>query len=414
MAPGSAGRGPGLPAREPEELHDLTLHPVDPAQVERRFVDLVHGDVPLAGLPELAARRYAAAGAAFAAALAGRVAGRELTRTLGVALGTLLGESHPYWYERASGLAVLAADVEPGLDLFLRDPAALLAPRLPALPPGALGPSEGVWVPSEAVRPLRALLHREAHAFRGELEGRGEYTYLAALVEATGYCVERGFGLLELAGVCTLDEAPNPRFRRAFFERRDERPGWGVEEEPEVSVAGRRLAKARAVLETDPEWALELAEEALEELPPQDVDAAQAHALRAEALEALGRPEAACEAVEVALAADPDDREVRLARDRVWASAGRDLPRVVARVKTLLRQAAPEHDVDDFSWADDIDRVAELEEPEEVASLMAILGVAYLRLGYPEQGRFVLEQALELSPDEARARRVLRGMGEEE
>ena len=322
---------------------DRTLHPVSAADLRERLAALVRGEVDLEGLPELAAGRCSAARNGFVAAQHGSGDRAEAARSLWVAAGTLLAEDHPYWYERSAGLAALAERTEAGLECCLREPRTLLDGPLRDLPHQG-----GVWVPAEALGPLRALLARHAAALRADLEERGEYTSFAALVEATGYCLERGLGLLELEGVCALDEAPNPRARRAFFDRADGTPpaGWDRAPRPEP------------------------------EAPPEG-----------EPTEADG--------------------------DRALALAGEDLEGVVARAKSALRRLAPDHDSDDFSWVDDIDRVVELDEPDEVAAHVAVLGTAYLRLGFPEHGRDLLERALALAPDEAWAKERLREAPEE-
>jgi tetratricopeptide (TPR) repeat protein len=384
---------------------DLTLHPLDQGALRERLVDVLHGGRVVNVQGEAFLARLARARAVYASCLGPAVTGvgpgdEPVAPALCAALGTLLCFAQPYWYERASGLAVIAEELEPSLAPFLRDATEALAAALPTLPARALGKGGGTYLRADDIEPFRALLRARGAGIRAGLERRGEFTYFAALVEATAFCADAGMGLLELSGICTLREAPNPKLRRAFFDRAEgpQPVAAPPDPEPPSGLGGAVRAAQQALAVGDAATAADRLSTALAEAPEVGNEAAGALGLLAEALTAAGRPEGALAAARAATLADPDDLDLALALVRLQLEQGADPEPIVRALKDRLRVLDASLDPDDWAWADDADAVAELAEPAAVAELLGMIGGAYEAMGFPDHAAHAREQAAKVDP----------------
>ncbi len=422
------------------KLVDLTLQPVPPdfvPQTLRRW--LVEAPV---GAEALLAERLAAARDALRS---GGGPGPRLAPSspLERALGTALAQEEPYWLERSCGLRALAAE-EPELGALLRQPVELLALSFPGAASLPLG-RHSVWLPAGQVGALHRWLRERSDELRERLRGAGVFSYFVALVEVTRYCLDRDFGLLELQGVATLEQRPNPRFCRGFFQRPVEDTPLppvpplrltptparlrAVEEALEEGQAGRgrrllealvcegapspdhrlllawcRLLEGAAPLSCPEEIAAVPGDALSERLRPQRT------ALLGRALLEAGRPAEAIEPLREALlgaSAAASDAE-RLARAAL--ASGAALAEAAVHLRQQLVGLGRDFDPDSLDWVHDPELAGRLPEPELYARLLALRGCLSLRLGFPAQAEHMLEHALLLDPEQEDARRCLAGI----
>lgn len=424
------------------QLHDLTLHPVAPGFVEdvlRRWV----AEPPRGMGVELSDRLDRAR-----LALGG---GESAGLPLELALGTALAHYEVYWLERSCGLRWLCRD-EPAILSLLRHPFELLTLAFPGAARLGMG-EQSVWVPGESIHPLRQALRCCAGELRESLEAAGIGTYLAALVEATGYCLDRGYGLLELKGVADLLHLPNRSCCRAFFDRAAAAPGAGaaaaepLPAEPEPVAA--LLSQAEEALE---DGETERARRLLRELRERNEDGGEQRLLGCWLLLHDGDPWTAAELLEGiderALAPELGARYVAL---RGWALLGCGAPdealpflaraiellpdshgdverfalaaiqggarlgEALAAVKSHLQRLTPPafRAETEYHWLSEAEEDELLSEPERFAALLALCGRIHAAQGFVEHAEHELDQALLLDADLPWARRWLKELREE-
>jgi len=411
----------------------LTLHPVPPDFVSGTFLRWLEDFPP--ELPTSVAEALAAA-RLFVRASAPGPGPSPLER----ALGATLAHRDIYWVERSPGLRHFAAEL-PVLRSFLRPPLQLLEPAFPEA--AWLGaPSPSCWLPEEGIAGLRDELRRVGPDLRHQLRRLGAFSYFASLVEATGYCLDRGYGLLELAGVAGErgGRADRVGSRGCFdrFGRMAPEAGPPLARPPlpaaeislhllEERLEQGALDEARELLgllrqaEHDPA-SLALYEAWLELLqrrpePAGLLLADLAGRLPAElqgryrelsgwALLDAGRP---TEALGLLLAGleDPSCSLEAVERCALAAiHAGQEIPRLTEAVGRCLTQLTPLGErllTTGRDWLEDPEARDRLPEPERYACFLALLGRLHHLGGFPEHARHELQLALLLANDLPRA-----------
>jgi len=407
---------------------DLTLHPLPPEFIPTVLARWVE-QTPGAAEPLLSTRLEAARGH-LRRRSPWPATGQSAHRcTLEVALGTALAQREPYWFERSAGLRALAR-LEPDLGGVLRSPRELLGVSFPTLAASPTDPST-VWISVDSILAFQELLRRHGKALREALGRAGALSYFAALVEATGYCRDRGFGLVELVGVADLVALPNPRFCRGYFDRNHpERPEPSPPPPADPAVLVRRAVKA---LDEGAVGTARRTVAALRELPAQglplqflsgwlklvsgDVLAARSildnvdpsrleDALRVRlpwlvgwALARSGEHTTAARVMSEASRVSVPTAEQLERFVGAALSSGSQLAHALTLLRDALLRLGRDLDPDGLDWVDEGEEYPGLSEPELYARWLALRGSVSAELGFPAQAQHLLEHALALDPD---------------
>jgi len=195
-----------------------TLHPLDPAVVER-YLRVVTGDAEgelfVPGDPAWSRRLLASARRGYAGALDGREGGAN---ALSYGLAQLLATVHPTFVLPSAGFSVWEARIDRGIGMLLRPPSRLFgeaglataaARAMPIRLDLGSGLMGGAHIPARLVPDLRRLLDQKAERLvrrlvEADLDGPA---VLGVLIEAAAYAGDRGLGLYEALDVVT-PEAP--------------------------------------------------------------------------------------------------------------------------------------------------------------------------------------------------------------
>ena len=210
-----------------------SLHPYDPAFVAR-YVAAVRGEVGAEALapgePAWAARELERARAGYARALGGNESGAN---AVSFGLARLLGANEPVFSLPGLGLTHLEAKFDRGAGMLLRPPSRLFAdaglesPAARAMPirvDAAGGMMGGAFIsPAQTPRFYQLLEQRIERLARRIAEAEMDApALLGALLGASAYAAERGYGLYEAVDVVVPDvpESAPPGLRLVIPDRK--------------------------------------------------------------------------------------------------------------------------------------------------------------------------------------------------
>ncbi|HET6344609.1 MAG TPA: hypothetical protein VFH51_06735, partial [Myxococcota bacterium] len=209
-----------------------TLHPYDPAYVAR-YVAAVRGNGVqgelLSGNPAWAERELARARQGY-----GRAGGNESgANAVSFGLARFLGAVEPVFYLPGLGFTQLEAKVDRGLGMLLRPPSRLFADAgletavaraMPIRVDASGGMMGGAYIPPALTPQFRDLLdQRTERLARRIAEAEMDApALLGALMQATAYATERGYGLYEAVDVFVPDvpESAPPGMRLVIPDRK--------------------------------------------------------------------------------------------------------------------------------------------------------------------------------------------------